>query len=389
MIQNLLSEINDIYNETHDLVLKMKESIVCLFPFNEHTVSLQNKIQNELGVQISFLCADDEVQRENIKTHLIGEFIKTQDLKNTYFIITTTDDWIRDFWNLEWLGIPPQNIITPDQLKFCLSLKNDNMIEDILSTRNISDDDTPLEKHLKHISNTIINNIDKCEEVYCMLSDDESKKVFLRLLANRLTRSEFYDRIYSPGQYFTQTFICDLGFETYMDVGAYDGDSILNFVKCCPSYNRIYAFEPNVESFIQLAQNVSELNNIAIMNVGLYNQTGEQFFRNAHYGSSHVNGVFSWDTNLDDCVKQLFLRGDDIEAKPTFIKMDIEGSEVKALEGLQQTIATYHPKLSICAYHLTSDIWEIPLIIRRINNDYKLYLRHHSYGPTETVCYAI
>lgn len=73
----------------------------------------------------------------------------------------------------------------------------------------------------------------------------------------------------------------------------------------------------------------------------------------------------------------------------SFIKMDIEGAELEALKGAAQTIQRNKPKLAICVYHKPEDILDIPGYILELNADYRLYLRHYSYTPTETVLYAI
>lgn len=75
----------------------------------------------------------------------------------------------------------------------------------------------------------------------------------------------------------------------------------------------------------------------------------------------------------------------------TFIKMDIEGAEMKALKGAEKIIAKQRPKLAICIYHLENDLWEIPYFILNTFENYKIYIRH--YQPEnlrgDTVLYAI
>ena len=75
--------------------------------------------------------------------------------------------------------------------------------------------------------------------------------------------------------------------------------------------------------------------------------------------------------------------------KVTFLKMDIEGSELAALRGAERIIREQRPKLAICVYHKPEDLWEIPSLLLSYHPDYKLYLRHYSINETETVLYAI
>ena len=92
--------------------------------------------------------------------------------------------------------------------------------------------------------------------------------------------------------------------------------------------------------------------------------------------------------------REIFIDVDSIDnvlagRSATDIKMDIEGSELRAIEGAKNTIRHYKPKLAIFVYHKPEDIFEIPLKILELDSGYKLYLRHYSYVDTETVLYAV
>jgi hypothetical protein len=60
---------------------------------------------------------------------------------------------------------------------------------------------------------------------------------------------------------------------------------------------------------------------------------------------------------------------------PTFIKMDVEGSEAQALKGAVRTIKECHPILAISVYHRAQDIYAIPMLINEIWQEYRLFVR--------------
>ena len=72
----------------------------------------------------------------------------------------------------------------------------------------------------------------------------------------------------------------------------------------------------------------------------------------------------------------------------TWIKMDIEGSEMQALEGARETIKNNRPKLTICIYHSDEDMIQIIEYIHSLVPEYQLYVRHHSKDAVDTVLYA-
>jgi len=82
---------------------------------------------------------------------------------------------------------------------------------------------------------------------------------------------------------------------------------------------------------------------------------------------------------------------EDIKCPISILKMDIEGSETKALLGARKHIEENKPKMMISVYHGFDDLIGIWKLIKEMNPNYQFYLRY--YGgpifPTEIVLYAI
>ena len=92
-----------------------------------------------------------------------------------------------------------------------------------------------------------------------------------------------------------------------------------------------------------------------------------------------IDGTEAVDVGLDE-----LLDG----ARVSFIKLNIEGSELEALRGARRSIRSWKPKLATSVYHRPSDLWEVPELVRSLNQDYRLYVRQHDGGVVETVLYA-
>jgi len=175
--------------------------------------------------------------------------------------------------------------------------------------------------------------------------------------------------------------------ELFIDAGGFDGISTIYFFKWLGDHKingKSILFEPNPVLYNECKKNLKDCDNVKIVNKGLWHKNETLKFYKASYGSyvdsngEEIIEVISLDEYLKD------------EKEPvTFIKMDIEGAELNALKGAEQTIKKYKPRLAISIYHKLEDMWEIPNLLLEFVPDYKFYIRHYSLNFSETVLYAI
>jgi FkbM family methyltransferase len=217
------------------------------------------------------------------------------------------------------------------------------------------------------------------------LADDRSRQVLEAVLTFRQTLDpRVLAPVVEPELYQSAGLLTFDHDEVYVDGGAFDGDTIRLFsARVGGRYRRIYAFEPDPKTFAALKQNFASEPRVEPINAGLYGcQTTLRFRDDASRGAIFAadGGVEIKVTTVDDVVG---------EGRVTFIKMNIEGAELDALNGAERTIRRWRPKLAISAYHRPSDLWRIPRLVRRLSEDYGLYLRQHDGGVIETVLYGL
>lgn len=145
--------------------------------------------------------------------------------------------------------------------------------------------------------------------------------------------------------------------DVILDAGANCGHLTLFFSKSVGKEGMVYAFEPdkfNIERIEQNRQlNNDVADNIKIEELLLWNENKlVDFYEAGTVGSSAV-----WIPNNDKCVKKEAIRIDDWVVKNNikkldFIKMDIEGAEIEALDGCIQTIKNLNPNFAIASYHI-------------------------------------
>lgn len=217
-----------------------------------------------------------------------------------------------------------------------------------------------------------------------LLKDQVSKKTLSDIMQFRLTGNYMFMENYTvrfKEQYF-DPIIQISNEEIFVDCGGFDGDTTLEFIKRYPNYSKIFIFEPSEINFTKASENLKGFKNIFLLPLGVSDEEGTLFFDPNHGSASSIStsGSSKIDVvTIDETVKE----------KITFIKMDLEGWELKALQGAKNHILENHPKMAISIYHNAADFRKIPEFILSLRDDYELYLRHYSEGWSETVMYFI
>lgn len=221
------------------------------------------------------------------------------------------------------------------------------------------------------------------EELYDTLYDDHSRDVMTAYFNQRISGDIRYLRdIYTDDQYFPD-FIELRDDEVFVDCGAYDGDTIETFISHMGDRRiaKIYAFEPDELNFSKLTARNFE-NMTAVQKGAYHEKTTLRFTGRGDTGSAFADfGDCEVEVDMIDNV----LQGE----RATYIKMDIEGAELAAIEGAKNTIMTCKPRLAVCVYHKKEDLITIPQAILAISPHYKLFLRQHLIYAHELVLYAI
>lgn len=171
---------------------------------------------------------------------------------------------------------------------------------------------------------------------------------------------------------------------TFVDCGAFKGDTLSQFLDLYPDYKSIYCFEADKVNFNALQQYVDTIRkeNIICENYALWNtetvigmEGSGVCVKASENGTNLIHTI-----TLDRYFKDI---------KVDYIKMDIEGAELNALKGGMNVIKRDRPVLAICIYHTMTDRLEIPEMLIDSLEEYEFLIRHHGYSYCDSVMYCI
>ena len=208
---------------------------------------------------------------------------------------------------------------------------------------------------------------EEIKAAYSLLADDASRKVFGETLLFKLDGD------------ISRLFACECDAaepfsliklktgDSFLDLGAYNGDTVKEFVSLVGDYSHITAVEPDPKSFVKLCASTAALNLTAV-NAAVCDRVGFVPFKvSASRGSTIGAGSEIPAVTVDSLAA---------DRSFSYIKFDIEGAEEAALIGAEKTIVRDRPKMRIAAYHKSDDYFTIPLLVSKYRSDYKIYMRH-------------
>lgn len=228
-----------------------------------------------------------------------------------------------------------------------------------------------LKKHLSEI-----------EKAYSLFADEKSKAVFHSIIHFQITGNLncCFDCESDKNEALEILSLNEN--ESFLDLGAYRGDTIEEFLKYAEKYNIIVAVEPDKRTFKKLQLNCESIENCITLNNAVWNESKELFFdgNKGRGGSAKENGESIFSVTVDELTEKY--------GKFTYINIDVEGAEKEMLQGAEKSLQ-HKPKLCMAVYHRSEDIFALVNQINGINGDYKIYLRHHphiSFWDTNLYC---
>lgn len=241
------------------------------------------------------------------------------------------------------------------------------------------------------------------QTVYERLADAVSRETFASVLNYKLSgklsylqacttnRTEDLRTIFSFG-----------GEETYLDLGAYNGDTVQEFLQQTRGrYKKIVALEPDPKNFKKLTDFVrqNELKHITCLQAGVWNDCGSLELtgnggRQSTFWEADRSGFatqpLSQTGSMKKKIKKQQVTVVSVDAvlgndRADYMKFDVEGVEKEALEGAAGHLVPDGngalPKLLVAAYHHDEDIFALPLLLWKLQPEYQIYLRKHPYVP--------
>lgn len=142
--------------------------------------------------------------------------------------------------------------------------------------------------------------------------------------------------------------------DVVIDAGANHGYLSIYYGKKVGLSGKVYAFEPDEINIAEMKENIAlnAVDNIQIQSELIWNENTQIAFYEAgtvsssiHYKPENAKEILKDAITIDAFCEQQNLERLD------FIKMDIEGAEIEAMDGLVTILEKFKPNFAIASYH--------------------------------------
>lgn len=231
-------------------------------------------------------------------------------------------------------------------------------------------------------------NFFKFEKAFSLLCDDESKRLYNNIIKFKITGNISYLKDAISDKDCEKELLDFARYSTFIDCGAYNGDTARKFITDCKNASQIYSIEPDRKNFKKLslyAENEHKAK-VSTFNFGVWNEHSTSEFavggnRNSAIGTQNLKKT---ETVILNTVDSLGVTNAD------YIKYDVEGAEKEALLGSVNTVNASSPDMLISLYHRSEDMFVLPILVNELFDGYSLYLRRFEYIPAWDInLYAI
>lgn len=257
----------------------------------------------------------------------------------------------------------------------------------------------------------VIKNINMYQEVYNLFADNISKDIFVDMINYKLTGDgiSLVNKICGD-TFFDETLLIKSNSHVFVDVGAYTGDTIMKFCQFNgDDYKKIIAIELEKGNFECLTKFVKygRLTNVELHNIGGWSKkTKMRCFTYSNMNFENAN-LYKEASLMADAEKRIYVEQEN--EKPLILEIDVDSvdnilngqcatlikinaisADLEIIKGCNKIIKQWKPCLLVEYGCKPEHILEIPLLLKKIQPSYKIFLRQKRiFGDSKTILYAI
>ena len=337
-----------------------------------------------------------------IKAYIFGagktgkEVLDKIKLQNKYEVIAFLDNFTNDktFVGLNIIKIDRNVLLQKDMHVIIASIMPESIksIKNKLLEINFPPENIKTLKELKLIkqySGLELKRLKKLKKLIIKNNNVFSKILECRKL-NDFHSLKKYNKVRGLNK--NNEYLEGLNFSKYkiiLDLGTFDGFQADLFSKLSEYNCEVHSFDPFGTKYVKKKY----LNNKSIHFIGaaITNYVGNIYFR--EYGKEEAEGSYITKSKsshnsvvvnamtIDEYVNKNKLK------YLSYIKFDIEGSEVEGIQGGTDSLLAFKPDLSISVYHKPSHMFEIAEMVLSLVPDYKIWFNHYTDSMDGSIMY--